>query len=75
MPLPLSALPPGSRARIVALNGGYGSMRRLMEMGLTPGTVVEVVRNGPGPIILRVRGAMIALGRGLASKILVEPAG
>ncbi len=73
--MPLSALPPGARARVVALEGGYGSMRRLMEMGLTPGALVEVVRNGPGPIILRVRGTMIALGRGLASKIIVEPVG
>ena len=44
-----------------------------MQMGITPGAVLEVVDNTRGPIIVRVRGVTIALGRGMASRILVEP--
>lgn len=73
MPVPLTALPPGAKARIVAVIGGRGAARRAMEMGLVPGAIVEVVNNHPGPLIVRVSGTMIALGRGLAHKILVEP--
>ena len=73
MPVPLTALPPGARGRVVGLAGGYGAVRRLLEMGITPGTIIEVVQVLPGPIVVRVRGSLVAIGRGLAQKILVEP--
>ena len=66
-------LPPGSRARVVSIDSGYGLRTRLLQMGLTPGAIVEIVDNTRGPIIIRVRGVTIALGRGMASKIIVEP--
>lgn len=71
--MPLSFLPAGSRARVVDVRGGYGLRRRLFEMGLTPDTIVEVLANSWGPVLVRVRGAVIAIGRGIARKILVEP--
>jgi len=50
-------------------------VRRLAEMGLTPDTEVKVVRRGllRGPIEVEVRGVSLALGYGLASKVLVKP--
>ena len=52
-----------------------GFVRRLAEMGLTPDTEVKVVRRGlfRGPIEVEVRGVSLALGYGLASKVLVKP--
>jgi len=72
MPQPLTSLPKGSKARVVDILAGKGLSYRLMQMGLTPGTEVEVVENSSGPVIISVRGVTIALGRGMASKILVE---
>ena len=66
-------LPPGSRARVVGIDSGYGLRTRLLQMGLTPGAIVEIVDNTRGPVIIRVRGVVIALGRGMASRIIVEP--
>ncbi len=66
-------LPPGTRARVVSIDTGCRLRTRLMQMGITPGAVLEVVDNTRGPIIVRVRGVTIALGRGMASRILVEP--
>jgi DtxR family Mn-dependent transcriptional regulator len=45
-----------------------------MEMGLTPGTVVTVVKSAPfhGPVEVQVRGSRLALGRGMAERIVVE---
>ncbi|HIE22813.1 MAG TPA: ferrous iron transport protein A [Candidatus Korarchaeota archaeon] len=63
----------GKKARIVDIFGGRGIVRRLMEIGLSPGSEVMVIRNSLGPMIIEVRGVRLALGRGLASKILVEP--
>jgi len=47
---------------------------RLYQMGLYPGSIVEVINNqGIGPITIRALGILLALGRGMADKILVEP--
>ena len=73
-PVTLDMLPPGARARVVDIRGRGGWIYRLYQMGLTPGIIVEVVANyGRGPIIIRVRGIEIAIGRGVARRILVAP--
>jgi Fe2+ transport system protein FeoA len=53
---------------------GWGFKKRLMDMGLTPGTQITVVKSAPfhGPIEVLVRGSRIALGRGMAERIFVE---
>lgn len=58
----------------MAIRGGSHLVNRLFQMGLTPGTIVEVVRNDVGPIVISFRGVTIGIGRGVAMKILVEPA-
>jgi len=69
----LSDVADGQRVNIVAIDGGHGVTRRLAAMGMLPNAEVEVIRNGhPGPFIVRVRGTRIALGRGVAHKILVR---
>lgn len=71
-PVPLSTLRSGERGRVVSVTGGWGATRRLMELGILPGEVLEVVSNSFGPVVIRVRGVAFALGRGLASRVLVE---
>ena len=55
---------------------GWGFEKRLMDMGLTPGTQVTVVKSAPfhGPVEILVRGSRLALGRGMAERIFVETA-
>jgi ferrous iron transport protein A len=66
----------GERSVIVLALGGLRMVRRLAEMGLTPGTEVRVVRSAPmrGPIEIFVRGVSLALGRGIAARVLVKRA-
>jgi Fe2+ transport system protein FeoA len=47
---------------------------RLIDMGLTPGTVVIVVKSAPfhGPIEVMIRGSRLALGRRMAHHIFVN---
>ncbi|HDI73717.1 MAG TPA: ferrous iron transport protein A [Candidatus Korarchaeota archaeon] len=70
--VPLVTMRPGQRGRIVILDVGRGKARRLMEMGLLPGETVDVVSNSIGPVVVRVRGIILALGRNVASRIWVE---
>lgn len=65
----------GEHGIIMHFEGGFGLVRRLAEMGLTPGVEVKLIRKGPfrGPMEIEVRGVALALGCGVASKILVKP--
>lgn len=71
MVLTLDEVPVGVKVKVISILGGHGIANRLMQMGLTPGTIIEVVNN-IGPIIVKVRGTTIALGRGMARKVIVE---
>lgn len=80
--LPLTALRDGESGIITSikigqgrgLGRGGGFKRRLMDMGLTPGTRVRVIKSAPfhGPLEVSVRGYRLALGRGMAERIFVE---
>jgi DtxR family Mn-dependent transcriptional regulator len=74
----LTALRKGETGTVSSIRAGHGRGRvfekRLMDMGLTPGTKVSVVKSAPfhGPIEIRVRGSRLAVGRGMAERIFVE---
>jgi len=48
---------------------------RLSRLGIVPGVEVKVVSRAPvgGPVLVEVNGARVALGRGVARKVVVEP--
>jgi len=63
----------GQKGIIVSVLGGRGITQRLIDMGLTPGTEFKMVRKGRlCPIEISVRESKLALGCGVASKILVK---
>jgi ferrous iron transport protein A len=70
----MDQLEPDQGGTIVRLDGVDGTVRRLMELGLVPGTGVRVVRRAPlgDPIELEVRGVRLALRRSEARLIHVE---
>lgn len=71
--VPLSQLANDEQGVLSELRGGSGFISRLATLGFTPGTPLTMVQNyGHGPVIVRVRDARIALGRGEAEKILVK---
>jgi Fe2+ transport system protein FeoA len=71
----LSTVRAGESAQIRALRGGRHFLSRLASLGFTPGAQLKVIQNfGRGPIIVNLRDTRVALGRGEADKILVEPA-
>jgi len=72
---PLRNLSPGSSARLVQVGGERGFRRRLMELGLLPGTDVRVVRSVDvgGLVELEVRGCHVSLRQSEAQELLVEP--
>jgi len=52
---------------------GRGILSRLLDLGLTKGCSFKVVQGSRhGPVLIEVRGTRIALGHGLADKLIVE---
>ncbi|MCX8172673.1 MAG: ferrous iron transport protein A [Archaeoglobaceae archaeon] len=59
------------RVRIREIIGEKDFVRRLSDMGLAPGQIVEVLSQG-NAVVVRVRDAKIALGKGIAKRVVVE---
>jgi len=56
--------------------GREGSAVRLEDMGIRPGKEVEMLNNGGGgALLVKVDDARIAVGRGMAMKIMVRRQG
>ena len=72
--LSLAELPPGRRGRLAWVRDDDSEvLRHIKELGLLPGSRVEVLDRAPfdGPITLRVDGQKQVVGRRVAEKIFV----
>lgn len=71
----LSDLPLGAEGHVVAVLEPGALGERLMELGLTVGTRVQVMRRGlfGDPVQLRLRGFMLSLRKQQARAIRVRP--
>lgn len=68
----LAAAVPGGRAVIAKLDAADDRLvRRLMALGLVPGTEVSVLRNKPG-VVVRVGRSELAIDRETAARIKVR---
>jgi len=70
----LNQLKIGETALICEIAGGQGAKQRLTDMGLTIGTKIKVKTCAPfgGPVCIEVKGSQLAIGHGLARKVLVD---
>jgi ferrous iron transport protein A len=71
--LPLAFLPEGAKATVLDILGEKSMAGHLAEMGFTPFARVTVLKSSPpGSVLVRVKNARIALGRGMAMQIMVN---
>ena len=65
---------PKQKARISKLSGNMRLRRKLMDMGMLPGVLIEIVRNAPlgDPMDIKIKGYHISLRRSEAAHISVE---
>ena len=71
----LDRLSIGGSALVSSVTGDDHVRRRLLEMGLCPGTLVEVLRRAPlgDPIELRVRGYLLSVRADHARLVALRP--
>ncbi len=73
-PTSLADLPQGATAEVIALGGEGPERRRLIDLGILPGTTISVETRSPlgDPTAYRVRDTVIALRREQAGRIAVR---
>ena len=64
----------GQQGKIFFIRGEHKILQRLLDMGLTPGTKINIIKVAPldGPIELLVRSSRLALGKDIASNVFVD---
>ena len=69
----MSTLKENQAVTVAFIRGDNKVLRRLLDMGLTPGTKIRVSRIAPlkGPVEIAVRGSKLALGDEIACNIFV----
>lgn len=68
----LVSLKVNESGRVKEIVGCGDARKRLFELGLNRGAEVKMVKNDIGPVILYLCGHKLALGRGIASKVVIE---
>jgi ferrous iron transport protein A len=66
---------PGESVRVIDFAGGVNLRSKMIQYGIHPGDCMRLVRKAPlgGPLLVECNQREIALGRGVADKIIVEP--
>ena len=72
----LSQLEPGSEATVVTVDDGEAIGRRLLDLGLLPGTTVRAIRYAPlgDPGVYELRGYRLCLRRTETDRVQVRAA-
>jgi len=74
MTITLDSIGENQKVKVVSISGGRGIRQRLGCLGIHPGDIIIVKRSGimRGPILISVHGNQVALGRGVARRVVVE---
>lgn len=70
----LKEMKPGEQGKIISIGEKGPMRRRIMDMGITPGADIKVVKAAPlgDPIEVTIRGYELSLRKEEASQIIIE---
>jgi len=70
----LTHMPSGESGVVAEIRGGHGAVRRLEALGLRIGEEITKISAQflRGPVTIKVGQTSLALGYGMASKVMVE---
>ncbi len=74
MVVSLTNVTAGNKVKVIRIKGGLGIRQRLNCLGIHQGDTIILQKSGfmRGPVLVNIHGNQVALGRGVAAKILVE---
>jgi ferrous iron transport protein A len=70
----LKDLRAGESGKIVSIDGGHGMVNRLAALDIRPGKKIKKLNSSfiRGPVTIEVNRTQIAIGFGMANRIIVE---
>lgn len=70
----LSKMQRGQSGRVVQIEGGRGMVNRLAALGIMPGKKITKISSMlmHGPVTIEVDRAQVAIGFGMAKRIIIE---
>jgi ferrous iron transport protein A len=70
----LTMVESGKSFVVKEIAGGIGSKKRLEAFGIVPGVVLKKLSSQimRGPVVLSIKNTQVAIGYGMAKKIIVE---
>ncbi len=70
----LDLIEPEFSVKVLKVTGRKSSRKRILDMGLTPGTLVDVIRRAPlgDPVEFKLKGYNLTLRKKEAETVLVE---
>lgn len=70
----LTQLKLGQKGTVIEIQGGMGLTRRLQSMGIRPGKKITKIsaQFWRGPQIVKVDNLQVAIGFGMARKVIIE---
>lgn len=72
MSMPLNFIRMGRFAKINSVHGGENMCKKIMEMGMSTGAIIKIMKNDSGPLIVKVGETRLVLGRSMAQKIMAS---
>jgi DtxR family transcriptional regulator, Mn-dependent transcriptional regulator len=72
--IPIMDLKDHQKGKVSFIRGDYKVIRRLLDMGITIGAFISVIKIAPlsGPVEVAIRGSKLAIGRDIACNVFVE---
>jgi DtxR family transcriptional regulator, Mn-dependent transcriptional regulator len=72
--IPIMELKNQQKGKVSFIRGDYKVIRRLLDMGITIGASISVIKIAPlsGPVEVAIRGSKLAIGRDIACNVFVE---
>jgi len=67
----LTDLRPGEIGIVIQIAGGHGMKQKLALRGIREGSWLRMVSSSRGPVVVESNGSQIAMGRGMAERIIV----
>ena len=72
--VPLPQLQSGQSGKVIDITGGYGVVQKLTALGIRPGQKISKQDSvfARGPVVVKVNNSEVAIGYGMAQKVLIE---
>ncbi|MBN2076949.1 MAG: ferrous iron transport protein A [Dehalococcoidales bacterium] len=74
-PIAVSKMKSRQTGKIIEIQGGQGLIARLSALGIIPGRNITKISAMlmRGPVTIKTGSTQVAIGHGMADKIIVEP--